>query len=126
MLINISEYQYEYKLKLNLSYLSGQLPCVPIAASTTSYGRNLLLETAKFVEKTYTIANGFSANAEVVYGDTDSVMINFGVPTVGEAMPIAMRAAKEVSAIFPNPIKLEFEKVYFPYLLMNKKRYIII
>lgn len=62
----------------------GQLPCVPIAASTTSYGRNLLLQTATFVENTYTIANGFSANAEVVYGDTDSVMINFGVPTVGE------------------------------------------
>ena len=38
-------------------------------------------------------------------------------------MPIAMRAAAEVSAIFPKPIKLEFEKVYFPYLLMNKKRY---
>lgn len=34
-----------------------------------------------------------------------------------------MRAAAEVSAIFPKPIKLEFEKVYFPYLLMNKKRY---
>jgi DNA polymerase elongation subunit (family B) len=29
----------------------------------------------------------------------------------------------QVSAIFPDPIKLEFEKVYFPYLLMNKKRY---
>jgi DNA polymerase delta subunit 1 len=38
-------------------------------------------------------------------------------------MPIAQRAAEEVSAIFPRPIKLEFEKVYFPYLLMNKKRY---
>ena len=43
----------------------GQLPCVPIAASTTSYGRNLLLETCSFVEKTYTIENGFSSNAEV-------------------------------------------------------------
>lgn len=40
-----------------------------------------------------------------------------------QAMPIAMKAAAEVSAIFPSPIKLEFEKVYFPYLLMNKKRY---
>ena len=38
-------------------------------------------------------------------------------------MPLATRAADEVSAIFPSPIKLEFEKVYFPYLLMNKKRY---
>jgi DNA polymerase delta subunit 1 len=34
-----------------------------------------------------------------------------------------MEAAAAVSAIFPSPIKLEFEKVYFPYLLMNKKRY---
>lgn len=59
----------------------------------------------------------------MVYGDTDSVMVNFGPPTVGEVMPLAQVAADEVSAIFPNPIKLEFEKVYFPYLLMNKKRY---
>jgi DNA polymerase delta subunit 1 len=50
-------------------------------------------------------------------------MVKFGVPTVAEAMPLAQRAAAEVSAIFPSPIKLEFEKVYFPYLLMNKKRY---
>ncbi len=51
------------------------------------------------------------------------VMVNFGPPTVAEAMPLAEKAAEEVSAIFPAPIKLEFEKVYFPYLLMNKKRY---
>lgn len=44
----------------------GQLPCVPIAASTTAYGRNLLLETRSFVESTYTIANGYSADAEVM------------------------------------------------------------
>jgi DNA polymerase delta subunit 1 len=75
------------------------------------------------VENTYTIANGFKYDAEVIYGDTDSVMVKFGPPTVAEAMPLAMRAAGEISAIFPSPIKLEFEKVYFPYLLMNKKRY---
>ena len=48
----------------------GQLPCLPIASSVTSYGRNLLLETKKFVESTYTIANGYEHNAEVIYGDT--------------------------------------------------------
>jgi DNA polymerase delta subunit 1 len=50
-------------------------------------------------------------------------MVNFGTATVEETMPLALKAAGEVSAIFPKPIKLEFEKVYYPYLLMNKKRY---
>lgn len=59
----------------------------------------------------------------MVYGDTDSVMIKFGAGGVAETMPLAEIAAAEVSKIFPRPITLEFEKVYFPYLLMNKKRY---
>ncbi|GLE05294.1 hypothetical protein PINS_up014307 [Pythium insidiosum] len=101
----------------------GQLPCIPIASSVTAYGRQLLFQTREEVERIYTIANGYKANAQVVYGDTDSVMVKFGVDTVEEAMPLAEDAARRVSDIFPNPIKLEFEKVYFPYLLMNKKRY---
>ena len=32
-------------------------------------------------------------------------------------------AANFVSQHFVSPIKLEFEKVYYPYLLMNRKRY---
>jgi len=32
-------------------------------------------------------------------------------------------AAKFVTSQFIRPINLEFEKVYSPYLLMNKKRY---
>lgn len=55
--------------------------------------------------------NGYAHNADVVYGDTDSVMVKFGCQTVGEAMPLAEKAAEEVSKIFPKPIKLEFEKV---------------
>lgn len=43
----------------------GQLPCIPIASSVTSYGRELLFQTKAFVEKHYTIDNGFPANAEV-------------------------------------------------------------
>ena len=101
----------------------GQLPCIPIASSVTSYGRDLLYQTKEFVEKHYTVANGHPADADVVYGDTDSVMVKFGVQTVEEAMPLAEKAADEVTKIFPPPIKLEFEKVYCPYLLMNKKRY---
>eukprot|EP00164_Ancoracysta_twista_P027118 GFYU01053149.1.p1 GENE.GFYU01053149.1~~GFYU01053149.1.p1 ORF type:complete len:184 (-),score=31.09 GFYU01053149.1:478-1029(-) len=61
--------------------------------------------------------------ARVIYGDTDSVMVIFPVTTVAEAMKLGDEAAIEISKIFKKPIKLEFEKVYFPYLLMNKKRY---
>ena len=48
---------------------------------------------------------------QVIYGDTDSVMVKFGVKTVAEAMEIGLYAATEVSKIFTAPIKLEFEKV---------------
>jgi DNA polymerase delta subunit 1 len=96
----------------------GQLPCLPIASSTTSYGRFLLEKTKEFVEQTYTKANGYEHDAVVIYGDTDSVMVKFGTTNVADTFPLAIEAASMCSKIFPRPIELEFEKVYFPYLLM--------
>ncbi|KAL5336422.1 DNA polymerase family B-domain-containing protein [Aspergillus crustosus] len=101
----------------------GKLPCLPIASSTTSYGRQMIEKTKQEVEARYTIANGYSHDAKVVYGDTDSVMVKFGVTELADAMKLGKEAADFVSSKFPKPIKLEFEKVYFPYLLINKKRY---
>jgi DNA polymerase delta subunit 1 len=101
----------------------GQLPCIPISSSVTAYGRSMIHATKAAVEAAYTVENGYAGNAEVVYGDTDSVMVKFNVATVAEAMKLGAHAAVEVSKLFPHPVKLEFEKVYYPYLLMNKKRY---
>jgi DNA polymerase delta subunit 1 len=101
----------------------GKLPCLPIASSTTSYGRQMIERTKEEVEKKYTIANGYSHDAQVIYGDTDSVMVKFGTKELAEAMKLGEEAATFVSSKFIKPIKLEFEKVYFPYLLINKKRY---
>ncbi|CAI7902383.1 unnamed protein product [Closterium sp. NIES-53] len=101
----------------------GALPCLEISSSVTAYGRQMIEHTRAFVEQHYSIANGYSHNADVVYGDTDSVMVMFGVDTVEEAMRMGRQAAEEISDTFPKPIRLEFEKVYFPYLLINKKRY---
>jgi DNA polymerase delta subunit 1 len=50
-------------------------------------------------------------------------MVKFGVATIDEAMKLGKEAAEYVTQYFVQPIKLEFEKVYCPYLLMNKKRY---
>lgn len=101
----------------------GKLPCLAIASSTTSYGRQMIEKTKAEVEAKYTLANGYSHDAQVIYGDTDSVMVKFGVKTLEEAMKLGQEAADYVSSKFIKPIKLEFEKVYFPYLLINKKRY---
>jgi DNA polymerase delta subunit 1 len=101
----------------------GKLPCLAIASSTTSYGRQMIEKTKHEVEAKYTIANGYSHDAHVIYGDTDSVMVKFGVSKLEDAMKLGEEAAEFVSSKFIKPIKLEFEKVYFPYLLINKKRY---
>ncbi|ESZ94847.1 DNA polymerase delta catalytic subunit [Sclerotinia borealis F-4128] len=101
----------------------GKVPCLPIASSTTSYGRQMIEKAKAEVEAKYTIANGYSHDAQVIYGDTDSVMVKFGVKELAEAMKLGEEAAKYVSSKFVKPIKLEFEKIYYPYLLINKKRY---
>eukprot|EP00741_Cyanophora_paradoxa_P009639 tig00001545_g9337.t1 len=105
----------------------GKLPCTEIAGSVTAFGRTMIERTRNAVQERYTVANGYSANADVVYGDTDSVMINFNVPAEGDGMQrvfeLGRDAARHVTEQFPNPVKLEFEKVLFPYLLINKKRY---
>jgi DNA polymerase delta subunit 1 len=101
----------------------GRLPCLAIASSTTSYGRQMIETTKAEVEAKFTVANGYSHDAQVIYGDTDSVMVKFGTKELAQAMELGQEAATYVSAKFIKPIKLEFEKVYFPYLLINKKRY---
>ena len=95
----------------------GKLPCIEISQSVTAYGRTMIESTKQQVEKNY-------ENAQVIYGDTDSVMVKFGSKLpIEEAMRLGKEAAAAVSETFPHPIHLEFEKVYFPYLLINKKRY---
>ncbi|XP_049866622.1 DNA polymerase delta catalytic subunit [Pectinophora gossypiella] len=101
----------------------GKLPCLEISGSVTAYGRTMIEFTKSEVEKKYTKGNGYKEDAVVIYGDTDSVMVKFGVKTLEESMELGKEAADFVTSKFVKPIKLEFEKVYYPYLLINKKRY---
>jgi DNA polymerase delta subunit 1 len=52
----------------------GQLPCLEISASVTSFGRQMIERTKNCVEKLY-------PGSQVIYGDTDSVMVKFKLET---------------------------------------------
>ncbi|CCF60602.1 hypothetical protein KAFR_0K02460 [Kazachstania africana CBS 2517] len=101
----------------------GKLPCLAISSSVTAFGREMIMRTKTAVQEKYSVKNGYKHDAQVVYGDTDSVMVKFGTTDLQEAMDLGAEAAAYVSTLFKHPINLEFEKAYFPYLLINKKRY---
>lgn len=120
--------QLAYKLSANSVYgftgaTVGKLPCIEISASVTAYGRTMIERTKQEVEQHYCKANGYETDSKVIYGDTDSVMVNFKVQSLERSMELGREAAELISKKFISPIKLEFEKVYYPYLLINKKRY---
>ncbi len=98
----------------------GMLPCLPIAALTTSVGRQMIATTKRRVVELF-------PGSQVIYGDTDSVMVKFPVEAsmdgVRQSFEMGERASTEISKCFPPPHDLEMEKVYFPYVLLNKKRY---
>lgn len=89
----------------------GKLPCLEISQSVTAFGRMMIEQTKNEVEKKFCQSNGYKHDSKVIYGDTDSVMVRFGVASVAEAMELGREAAGFVSAKFVSPIKLEFEKV---------------
>eukprot|EP00928_Gymnodinium_smaydae_P007501 TRINITY_DN12696_c0_g5_i3.p1 TRINITY_DN12696_c0_g5~~TRINITY_DN12696_c0_g5_i3.p1 ORF type:complete len:870 (-),score=184.28 TRINITY_DN12696_c0_g5_i3:78-2549(-) len=122
--------QLALKLSANSVYgftgaVNGPLPCLELAGAVTAYGREMIQTTKQKVESHFVKANGYKSDAEVVYGDTDSVMVRFGGDDLPmeEVMRLSNEAADVCSALFPPPVHLEFEKVYRPFLLMAKKRY---
>ncbi|KAI9631484.1 hypothetical protein KEM48_014308 [Puccinia striiformis f. sp. tritici PST-130] len=66
----------------------GKLPCLPISMSVTAFGRQMIQITKTEVELKYTKANGYDDNAQVIYGDTDSVMVKFGCSDLATSMKL--------------------------------------
>lgn len=65
---------------------------------------------------------------KIVVHNTDSIMCLFKVDEekrydMAEHFKVAQHVADAISATFPDAIELEFEKAYWPYLLLSKKRY---
>ena len=94
-----------------------------IARSVVAFGRQFLELAKEHVETNYTTKNGYKYNSEVIYGDTDSIFVNFGKVTKKEVFSLGAKISQEVTALNRSPIHLEFEQVMSPFLLTHLRRY---
>ncbi|EMD42049.1 hypothetical protein CERSUDRAFT_90650 [Gelatoporia subvermispora B] len=97
---------------------SGRMPAVEIADSIVQSGRETLEKAVRVIDSTK------KWGAKVVYGDTDSLFIYLRGKTKEQAFRIGQDMADTITAMHPAPIKLKFEKVYLPCVLLAKKRYV--
>lgn len=116
--------QLALKLLANVTYgytsasFSGRMPCSEIADSIVQTGRETLERAIAYIHSVE------RWGAEVVYGDTDSLFIYLKGRTRDQAFDIGDEIVKAITAMSPRPIKLKFEKVYHPCVLVAKKRYV--
>lgn len=110
------------------------MPCVAVAECVTFTGRCMIETTKRLIEEHFS-----KEGAHVVYGDTDSVMVDMvnvkqepgesNASFMARMFEYGHAMSKLVTDHFAKAtgksgiIKLEFEKVYSPYLLLQKKTY---
>ncbi|KAH8553586.1 DNA polymerase zeta catalytic subunit [Umbelopsis sp. PMI_123] len=116
--------QLGLKFLANVTYgytsatFSGRMPAVEIADSIVQTGRETLERAIDVINTTK------KWGARVVYGDTDSVFVYLPGRSRDEAFTIGNDIADTITRLNPVPVKLKFEKVYQPCVLVTKKRYV--
>lgn len=66
----------------------------------------------------------------IIYGDTDSIFINFNTKLTDEqksiyvSIELGRYAAKLVKSRLIKPHDLEYEKTYYPFIILKKKKYV--
>lgn len=96
-----------------LGYVNSRFYAKPLAMLVTNKGREILMDTRQLAE-----LNGL----RVVYGDTDSVMIDTGVLTLGEALKIGDEFKVQVNERY-KLLEIDTDNVFKRLLLHAKKKY---
>ena len=86
----------------------------PLAELVTSRGREILASTVALVDQL--------EGLEVVYGDTDSIMVYTGSVDLDEVRKAGIRIKKEVNARY-RLLELDLDGFYRRMLLLKKKKY---
>uniref|UniRef100_A0A4X2KS80 DNA polymerase n=1 Tax=Vombatus ursinus TaxID=29139 RepID=A0A4X2KS80_VOMUR len=85
----------------------------PLAALVTYKGREILMHTKEMVQK---------MNLEVIYGDTDSIMINTNSTNLEEVFKLGNKVKSEVNKLY-KMLEIDIDGVFKSLLLLKKKKY---
>jgi DNA polymerase elongation subunit (family B) len=133
--------QLAYKLTANSLY--GQLGSATfkirlqhLAASTTAYGRKQITFAKAAIEQFYGPTAGSKTHcAEIVYGDTDSLFVSFnprdstgkrleGREALVRTIELTEECGRFVTQALKPPHDFEYDKVFWPFIIFSKKRYV--
>ena len=125
--------QLAYKVTCNSLYGQVGASTSPIclkelAASTTATGRNMVI-----IARDLTLEH--FKGSELVYGDTDSVFIDFtgyinkdreiklkDKDLLKETIKVGEEAGEFITSKLKKPQVLEYEKVFYPFCIFSKKK----
>ncbi|XP_075710123.1 DNA polymerase alpha catalytic subunit isoform X2 [Rhinoderma darwinii] len=85
----------------------------PLAALVTHQGREILLHTKEMVQK---------MNLEVIYGDTDSIMINTNSNNLEEVFKLGNKVKSEINKSY-KLLEIDIDGIFKSLLLLKKKKY---
>ncbi|KAK3692133.1 hypothetical protein B0T22DRAFT_5041 [Podospora appendiculata] len=96
-----------------LGYTKSRFYARPLAVLTTYKGREILRSTKELAE---------SKSLQVIYGDTDSVMINANVDNVADALKVGHDFKRAVNERY-RLLEIDIDNVFRRILLQAKKKY---
>lgn len=97
-----------------LGFTNSRFYAQPLAELITRKGRETLMKTVDLARN--------SMNLEVIYGDTDSIMINSGLDNLEKAKEIGQKVKSEVNKGH-KLLEIEIDGIFKTLLLLKKKKY---
>lgn len=96
-------------------YLRARLYVPEIANTITGCGRFLIDKTREIIET--------KSGYEVVYGDTDSIMVKVTVKNFDDAYEIGRKIESQINTELNGIVQMKIEKIFKTLLILSKKRY---
>ncbi|KAK4262306.1 hypothetical protein QN277_027885 [Acacia crassicarpa] len=97
-----------------LGFANSRFYAKPLAELITLQGREILQSTVDLVQN--------NLNLEVIYGDTDSIMIYSGLDDIAKAKAMAGKVIQEVNKKY-RCLEIDLDGLYKRMLLLKKKKY---